>query len=125
MKITNTEIFNICKSIGEKSFHLSKNSSFNAPGLFAGKSGILLFLNQLYHLTKDQNIKDKALLILEDIIEDIQSKEINFGLSEGIAGITLTLDYIFNVFSDIMRGALINEFGMENIQLFPLEGINK
>ncbi len=121
MKITKDNIINICKRIAEKTIELLKEPNYDKPGLYNGKAGTLLFLNQLYNISKDNSIRNMALKLMDEIFEDIEKKELKFDFSEGIAGIASAFTYISE--NDFINSGINNEI-TDNIDKYIFKSLN-
>jgi lantibiotic modifying enzyme len=66
----------------------------NYPGLAAGKAGIILFYTEMYEYTGEEVYLDKALSLLEEIINTYRFNESFYSHSSGAAGLMWLAGYL-------------------------------
>ena len=81
--------------VKELNARLLKSLTLEYPvGLFWGKSGIAVYLYELYGYTLDESYKHCADTILRSVIESGLTSDIGLSVSKGLTGIGLCIDYL-------------------------------
>jgi lantibiotic biosynthesis protein len=86
----------LAAKISETELALAGQITYEHPALFAGLGGITLFYTNLYQHTKNETHIERAYLLLNQLMENMEKLEMNFSFESGIAGTGWLTQYLVN-----------------------------
>lgn len=75
-------------------YPLIDQASFKHDGLLSGRTGLVIYYFYMYKQYKDEKFAEKAVVLLEEIVQNMANQKFTYSLASGLAGLGLALSLL-------------------------------